>query len=103
MTNGTGYESRMDNGSRWNRLCFNGDETKYKILETKFLSRLRTIGVKDAIFSANLSVDERDTEKKEEAYTELIQSLDDKSLLLIMREALDSRRKALRILHLCNS
>ena len=44
------------------------------------------------------SGDETDTERNEDAYNELIQFLDDKSLSLIMREASDNGREALRIL-----
>ena len=36
--------------------------------------------------------------KKEETFTELIQFLDDKSLALVMRNARDDSRKALKIL-----
>ena len=39
-----------------------------------------------------------DEEKNEEAFVELIQFLDDKSLSLVMRDALDDGREALRIL-----
>lgn len=52
---------------------------------------------KDAILDVNLTKAEEDTEKNEEAYAELIQSFDDKSLLLIMKDASDDERKALRI------
>ena len=38
-----------------------------------------------------------DEEKNAEAYAELIQFLDDKSLSLVMRDAADDGRKALRI------
>lgn len=39
------------------------------------------------------------TEKNEEAYTKLIQFLDDKSLSLVMRETSDKRREGLRKLY----
>ena len=52
----------------------------------------------DAILGKNLNGDETDTERNEEAYNELIQFLDDKSLPLIMREASDNGKEALRIL-----
>ena len=99
MATSTGYgPSRRDNGSRWNRLLFDGDETKYEIWETKFLGYLHTLSLKDAILGKNLNGDETDTERNEEAYNELIQFLDDKSLSLIMRETSDNGREALRIL-----
>ena len=99
MATSTGYlPSRRDNGSQWSRLLFDGDETKYEIWETNFLGYLHTLGLKDAILGKNLNGDETDTEKNEEAYNELIQFLGDKSLSLIMREASDNEREALRIL-----
>ena len=100
MATSTGYgPGRRDNGSRWSRLLFDGDETKYEIWETKFLGYLHTLGLKDAILGKNLNGDETDTEKNEEAYNEMRQFLDDKILSLIMSEASDNGRKALRILH----
>ena len=99
MATSTGYgPSRKDNGSRWSRLLFDVDETKYEIWETKFLGYLYTLGLKDAILGKKLNWDETDTERNEEAYNELIQFLDDKSLSLITREASDNRREALSIL-----
>ena len=99
MAISTGYgPSRRDNGSRWSRFLFDRDETKYEIWETKFLAYLHTSGLKDAILGKNLSGDETDTKRNEEAYNELIQFLDNKSLSLIMREASDNGREALRIL-----
>ena len=80
------------------RYIFDGDETKYEIWEIKFLAYLHTLGLKDTILGKNLSGDETDTERNEEAYNELIQFLDDKSLSLIMREASDNGREILRIL-----
>lgn len=68
----------------------------YELWETKFLGHLRLLGLKAAILSVD--EDEEDREKNEEAYAELIQVLDDKSLSLIMREAADDGRKALKIL-----
>ena len=95
----TGYgPSRRDNRSRWSRLLFDGDETKYEIWETKFLGYFHTLGLKDAILGKNLNGDETDTERNVEAYNELIQFPDDKSLSL-MKEASDNGREALRILH----
>ena len=63
----------------------------------KFLGYLQTLGLKDAILGKNLNGDKTDTERNEEAYNELIQFLDDKSLSLIMRETSDNGREALRI------
>ncbi|XP_076741663.1 uncharacterized protein LOC143419316 [Maylandia zebra] len=91
----TGYGPRRDTtGGRWQRLVFNGDENSYELWEAKFLGHMRIIGLKDTI----LSVTNPDAEKNAECYAELIQFLDDKSLSLVMRDAADDGRKALRIL-----
>lgn len=102
----TGYGPRHhDVGSRWSRLCFNGDERNYELWETKFLGHLRLLGLKDTILNEPASDDEEDEgnieddiKKNEEVYAEMIQFLDDKSLSLVMRDATDNGRKALAIL-----
>ncbi|KAL3067505.1 hypothetical protein OYC64_017267 [Pagothenia borchgrevinki] len=98
MASLTGYGPRRDHGSRWNRLCFDGDEKNYELWETTFLGHLRLLGLKAAILEEPGEDDEADDQKNEEAYAELMQVLDDKSLSLIMREAADNGRKALQIL-----
>ncbi len=65
---------------------FDGDETKYELWETKVLGP----NGKDEVAA--------DGKKNANAYAELIQRLDDKSLSLIMRDAPDNARKALKIL-----
>ena len=81
---------------RYNRLLFDGDERKYEQWEVKFLGYMRLRKLKDVITAKE---DEAvDDDKKAEAYAELIQFLDDTSLALIMREAADDGRKALKIL-----
>lgn len=92
--NATGYGPRHRTGGRWDRLVFNGDENNYELWEVKFLAYLRTLGLKDTI----LSTADPDEEKNAECYAELIQVLDDKSLSLVMRDAADDGKKALRIL-----
>ena len=99
MATSAGYGlSKRNNGSRWSRLLFDGDETKYEFWETKFLGYLHTFSLKDAILGKNRNGNETDTERNEEAYNEMIQFLGDKSLSLIMRETSDNGREALRIL-----
>ena len=96
MATSAGYGlSKRNNGSRWSRLLFDGDETKYEFWETKFLGHLHTFSLKDAILGKNLNGNETDTERNEEAYNEMIQFLGDKSLSLIMRETSDNGREAL--------
>lgn len=74
---------------------------KRKIMwETKFLAYLCLLGLKNTILS-ELSDDddaEEDAKKNEDAYAELVQLLDDKSLSLVMRDAADDGREALKIL-----
>ncbi|XP_028310197.1 uncharacterized protein LOC114467885 [Gouania willdenowi] len=102
MATSTGYGPRKDVGGRWSRLCFDGDEKNYELWETKFLAHLRLLSLKSTIINEAPSDDEEgaeaDAEKNEDAYAELIQVLDDKSLSLVMRDATDDGRKALKIL-----
>lgn len=84
--------------SRWSRLVFDGDERNYELWETKFLGHLCLQGLKETILNEPADEDEEDTVKNAEAYAELIQFLDDKSLSLVMREAADDGRAALEIL-----
>ncbi len=101
MAASTGYGPRREAGSRWNRLCFDGDEKNYELWETKFLGHMRLQGLKDTVISEPPTRGDEDEEaanRNEEAYAELIQYLDDKSLSLVMRDAVDDGRKALRIL-----
>ena len=59
-------------------MFIDGDAAKCEIGETKFLGYLRLL---DTILGVNLTGDEDDhNEKNEEAYAELVQFLDDKSM-----------------------
>lgn len=90
---------RMERSSgRWSRLVFDGDEKGYELWETKLSGHLRLQELTDIILYDPYEDDETDEEKNAEAYADLIQFLDDKSLSLIMREAPDNGRKALQIL-----
>ena len=90
--NETGYGP----SSRYGRLLFDGDERKYEQWEVKFLGYMRLRKLKDSITAADDV--EITTAKNEETFAELIQFLDDKSLALVMRDARDDGRKALKIL-----
>ena len=92
----TGYGTGRDIPGRYGRLCFDGDERKYEQWEIKFLGYMRLQKLKDTIVGSEN--DEIDADKNAEAFAELIQFLDDKSLSLIMRDAIDDGRKALSIL-----
>lgn len=85
--------------SRWSRLVFDGDEKNYELWETKFLGHLRLQGLRNTILEEPDEDDkDEDEAKNADAYAELIQFLDDKSLSLVMRDAADDGRAALRIL-----
>ena len=77
------------------RLYFSGDENKYELWETKFLGHMR-IQKMYGVFKGS----EEPTEANNAlAYAQLIQYLDDRSLSLIILEASDYGRKALKILN----
>ena len=91
----TGYGPSHNLG-RYSRLVFDGDERRYEQWEVKFLGYLKLRKLKATILAPEN--EEIDEDKNEEAYAELIQCLDEKSLSLIMRDAADDGRKALTIL-----
>jgi hypothetical protein len=92
----TGYGPRRDIPGRYGRLLFDRDERKYEQWEIKFLGYMRLQKLRDTIVASD--EDEVSDDKNAEAFAELIQFLDDKSLSLIMRDAVDDGRKALKIL-----
>ena len=95
MANSTDYgSSRKENGNKFSRLLFDGEETKYEIWETTFFRISPYIRFKRYHLRQKT-----DKERNEEAYAKLIQFLDDNSLSLTIREASNNRREALRILH----
>ena len=78
--------------SRWARLIFTGDKKNDELWGTKFLGHLCLQGLKDTILNEPAADDDEDEGKNAEAYAELIQFLDDKSLLLLMRNPADNVR-----------
>ena len=86
----TGYGPRKG-------LVFNGDESKFELWEVKFLGHMRLQKLYD-IFIPSPSEKELDAAKNADAFAELVQCLDDRSLSLIIREAKDDGRKALAVL-----
>ena len=75
------------------RPIFNGDESNFEIFEVKFVSYLRLCGLYNVTQNSN---SENDEELNAEVFAELIQCLDDRSINLIIRDARDNGRKALR-------
>ena len=86
----TGYGPRKG-------LVFNGDESKFELWEVKFLGQMRLQKLYD-IFIPSPSEKELDAAKNADAFAELVQCLDDRSLSLIIRGAKDDGRKALAVL-----
>ena len=85
----TGYGPSHNLG-RYSRLVLDGDERRYEQWEVKFLGYLNLRKLKATILAPEN--EEIDEDKNEEAYAELIQCLDEKSLSLIMRDAADDGR-----------
>ena len=88
-SNSTGYGPR-----KW--LLFNGDESKYELWEVKFLAQMRLLKLHN-VFVPDTD-DEVAASKKANAFAELVQCLDDRSLSLVIREAKDDGQKALNVL-----
>ena len=79
------------------RLMFDGDEAKYELWEIKFLGFTRLHKLHEVILAEG-ELDEENAVKNIDAFAQLIQCLDDRSLSLVMRDAKDDSRKALQIL-----
>lgn len=93
-----------EQSSHGSQLVFDGDEKNCELWEATFLGYLHLQGLKVTILTnedeENESEEEEPSEdaaKNAEAYVVLIQFLDDKSLLLVMWQAMDNRQKALKI------
>ena len=104
--------------TRWQTLVFCSDERKFEQWEVKFLGYMLLRKLKDTMLynpspiqvtipadgdnPARVETQEQDdTEKNAEAFAELIQFLDERSLALVMRDARDARdkgREAFKIL-----
>ena len=90
-SNSTGYGPR-------HRAYFDGDETKYELWETKFLAFMRLQKLYKIFIPDGESEPTDFNEKNKDAFAELVQCLDDRSLSLIIREANEDGRKALKVL-----
>ena len=87
MSTGYGPSARQ-------RLLFDGSAEKYELWEVKFLAYARIQDLHHVFDSAA----EVNVEDNEVAFAQLVQFLDDRSLSLVIRDAKDDGRKALRIL-----
>ena len=90
MANLTGYGTHATHN-----LHFDGNEEKYDMWECKFLSYMRLKKLKKVIVPDGPVAT---AEQREDAFAELVQFLDERSLGLVMRDAADDGRKALKIL-----
>ena len=77
------------------RLLFDGDENQYDLWEVRFLGYLQLQGLKSVVLSTDDTID---ADKNERVFSEMVQVLDEKSLCLIMNDAADDGRAALKIL-----
>ena len=77
------------------RLMFDGDENNYEMFEIKFMGHLHRLKLKAELKKEDGEID---PQKNEDIFAELVQVLDDRSLALIMRDAKDDGKKALKIL-----
>ena len=89
-TNLTGYWPRRG-------LVFDEDESKYELWEVKFLSLMRIQKLHD-VFVPSEGEEALDEVKNANGFAELVHHLDDRSLCLIIKEAKDDGRKALKVL-----
>ena len=69
-------------------------ESDFRWRRTKILGYIKLKKLKDVLVGTN----QPSTEKNEQAFAELIQFLDERSLSLVMRDARDDGREAFRIL-----
>ncbi|KAK3716455.1 hypothetical protein RRG08_057378 [Elysia crispata] len=90
-----GYGPRS---SRTLRILFDGDERNFSLWETKFLGFMRIRNLQAVFKDLDTDHIEVDESQNEEAYAELVQVLDDRCLSLIIRDAKNDGRKALKIL-----
>ena len=84
--------------SRESHLMFNGDERQYEQWETRFLGYLKIKKLKDVVAPLPGQAAVTDPSLNEQVYAELCQFLDSTSMQLIMRDAKDDGKEALKIL-----
>ena len=85
-------QNKQVNGTRC-RLLFHGEKDNYELWEVKFIGYLRTLKLHEVVAAA-----QPDAEKNADIFAELVQLLDDTSLSLVIRDAKDKGKEALKIL-----
>ena len=86
----TGYGPRRTH-------MFDGDENNYKLWEVKFLGYMHLQKLQ-VVVRAESEKDAPDEGKLANAFAELVQCLDHRSLALVIQEAKDDGRKVLQVL-----
>ena len=79
-------------------LVFDGDESKYELWEVKFLGYMRLQKLYDVVIPKEGETSGPNAEKRASTFAELVQCLDDRSLSLVIREANNDGREALKVL-----
>ncbi len=95
MTATTGY------GPRTSRPFFYGNDDRYELWETRFVGHLRHQKLHSTILSpdeSGVATADLNAEKNAEAFAELSLCIDNRSLSLVLRDAKNDGRKALKIL-----
>ena len=83
----------------WQSLMFDGDERKFEQWEVRILGYLRIKKLKSVVCPADEgNLPDDDATNNELAFAEMTQFLDETSLSLVMRDARDDGRKALKVL-----
>lgn len=77
---------------------FDGDEKNYELWEVKFLGYMRLQKLHEVVVRVESEKEASDAGKLANAFAELVQCLDDRSLAVVIREAKDDGRKALQVL-----
>ena len=98
MSNSTGYGPSHGR----NRLYFSGNPENYKVWETRFVNYIYTLdkSVHKALLPPENGIDDDDdfADKNRRAYAELVQVLDERSLMLIMNDHADNGRESFKAL-----
>ena len=95
INSSTGYGPSGAGACSSRRLYFNGGNDNYELWEVKFLGRMRLQKLIKVFEDDETDVDADDNAN---AFAELIQFIDDRSLSLVIREAKNNGRKSLGIL-----
>ena len=96
----TGYGPSHAPFNQWQNLLFNRDDRKYEQWEVRILGYTKIKKLKDVVCAENPPApeDNEGQDNNELAYAEICQFLDETSLSLVMRDARNDGRCALKIL-----